>query len=239
MSWLPAEVAELVDARAGDRAVRGPRRRPADHLSADPAVGRRAGADDLQHPVFAQARAHQGQPARLAVASAIPSRWAAAPTERLIQGDARVIDGDPHDGVAARAAALVGQGAGHPRVPQVARRLSAVLRAVGHRGHAAARSLLAGRRHVTRAAHHQLSPLTCRERPPDHGRPFRSRDVRPARGPAPAGRVSRSRLLTWVGRRRLSDERGGRPRRSTSSRRRGQLRAAGRAWTCRSTQSSA
>ena len=52
--------------RARDRAQRRPPRRPTDDLPAHPALGRRAGPHDVERPVQQEARAPQGQPARLA-----------------------------------------------------------------------------------------------------------------------------------------------------------------------------
>ena len=72
--------------------------RPPRHLPAHPAVGRREDVPDVVDPVQPEARAHQGEPARSRCRSPTRSRSAARSIGRTIQGDARIIEDDPHGG---------------------------------------------------------------------------------------------------------------------------------------------
>ena len=78
-----------------------------------------------------------------------------ASTARTIQGDARVIEDDPHGGWERLLPDLGGEGAVDRLLPQGARRAAALLRAGAHRDHAAPGPLLVRRRRRDRAGRHR------------------------------------------------------------------------------------
>ena len=82
--------------RLGHRAVGRSWRRPPDHLSADSAVGWREGAHDVDRSSFPASSSTSRKTRACPSRSRIRWRWAAVRGRATIQGDARVIDGDPH-----------------------------------------------------------------------------------------------------------------------------------------------
>ena len=95
MATMPEPVAELFDERSSANLPSSTRRSTGD-LPAHPALGRRQGLPDLLDVVQPQARAHPRQPeGSLSITDPIAS---AAVDRATIQGDARVIEEDPHGG---------------------------------------------------------------------------------------------------------------------------------------------
>ena len=97
MATIPEPVAKLLDAALVGELTVIDAQRSTGHLPAHPAVGRRAGLPDLVDAVQPQARAHPRQREGLAVDHR-PGRVGGAIDRATIQGDARVIDEDPHGG---------------------------------------------------------------------------------------------------------------------------------------------
>ena len=159
MATMPDPVAELLDAAlVGELTVVDRRGRPVTYPLIPLWDGEQVylTSSTLFSRKLEHIKATRGSRCRSPIPVAVGGR-----TDRAtIQGDARVIEEDPHGGWERLLPIWEAQGAVDRRLPEGAGRAAALLRAGPHRDHAAARPLLGGRR---RRGAHRSSPTVGEE----------------------------------------------------------------------------
>ena len=163
--------------------------------------------------LFSRKLEHINGNAKVSVSITDPIAVGGRHDRATIQGDARVIDDDPHGGWERLLPIWEAKEPSIVVVPQGPRRAAALLRAGTDRDHAAARPVLVGRGRRDRAAG-DARRRRGRPRDAQHRRPRRPDRARQARHlPVPDRHLGRRRRLSRQRRRRRADQpdRAGRP----------------------------